>query len=152
MSSNHLSGRIRNEAYRHQSPAAVILTGDFANRAIIFGQPVLDLAGMFQQAANASTCPAWQSIKVSCDIPTQLLRALWQRYTEFQEQTSQPVIDRGSLFDETLPCPMKAKRRLLVLVLERHKAHTGSRYRFADSRGIGGVVLAAFAGHPIRGD
>ncbi len=45
---------------------------------------------------------------------------------------------------------MQAQGCLLVLVLDRHKAHAGPRYRLADCRRVRRVILAAFAGHSVR--
>jgi hypothetical protein len=47
---------------------------------------------------------------------------------------------------------MKATRRSLVLIFERHEAQFGPRHGLADRGGVCGVILAALAGHPIRSD
>ncbi|CAB3775015.1 hypothetical protein LMG29542_08397 [Paraburkholderia humisilvae] len=84
------------------------------------------------------------------DLSSKPLRALRQHHAEFGEQATHPVVDRGALLDETLPCPMQAQRGLLMFILQRHETHARTGHRFADGCCIGRVILAALARHPVR--
>ena len=62
---------------------------------IALDQAILDMASMLEQIADTALRPARQCVQMLCDVPAQLLRALWQHHAEFREQPSQPVIGRG---------------------------------------------------------
>ena len=51
--------------------------------------------------------------------------------------------DRGPLTHQQITGAMDGQRRLLLLRLDRHKAHRRAGHRLADRRGIGRIVLVA---------
>ena len=145
------TGRRRSDAAQlHESPTARILARDFADCAIVFDQPVLDVVGMLKQIADSPPGLARQSIQMRHDFPSQTVGALWQYHAEFGEQPTRPVVDRGPFRDETLPCPMQAERRLLVFVPQQDETYARTCHRLADRRRIRRVILAALARHPVR--
>src|SRR5487761_2166174 len=57
------------------------------------------------------------------------------------------IADRCALLNESLPGAMQAQDDLLMLLLDRDKAHVRPGDGFADRRGICCVVFAALAAH-----
>ena len=62
---------------------------------------------------------------------------------ELGKMAADRVDQLGALADEQVTRPVQHQGRLLVLTLDRDKAHRGPCHRLANGRGIGGVVLAA---------
>ena len=89
---------------------------------------------------------------MSADFPTQAFDFLRQNNAEFADQATQAVVERGAFFHEALPGAVQAEDGLLVDALDRDKAHVRPGDSFANGGGIGRVVLAALAAHPVRGD
>ena len=87
---------------------------------------------------------------MGADFPAQAFNFLRQNDAKFADQSTQPVIERGAFFDETLSGAVQAEDSLLVDILDRHEAHVGPGDGFADGGGIGCIVLAALAAHPVR--
>lgn len=87
---------------------------------------------------------------MGADFPAQAFDFLWQNDAEFADQAAEPVVERGAFFDEALPGAVQAEDGLLIDILDRDETHVGPGDGFADGRGIGGVILAALAAHPVR--
>jgi hypothetical protein len=61
----------------HKASAALIVSGDFADCTIVFGEPGFDVAGVLKQIAYAAPGPAGQRIQMGRDLSSQAFRALW---------------------------------------------------------------------------
>lgn len=85
---------------------------------------------------------------MGADFPAQALPLLRQNDAEFADQTTEPVVERGTLFDEALSDAVQTENGLLIDALDRDEAHVGPGAGFADG---GRIVLAAFAAHPVAG-
>lgn len=105
---------------------------------------------MYEQIADTAIGPAVECFEVGTDFPAQAFDFLRQDDAEFADQATQAVVECGAFFDEALPGAVQAEDSLLVDVLDRDEAHVGPGDGFADGGGIGGVVLAALAAHPVR--
>lgn len=86
------------------------------------------------------------------DFPAQVLGLLREDDAELREQAAHAVEAGGAFFDKPLACAVQAEDRLLMLVLDRDEAHVGAADGFTDGSRVGGVVLAAPAGHAVRDD
>jgi len=75
-----------------------------------------------------------------------------QHDAEPAEQAADAVERGGALFDKPLASAVHHQARLLVEVLDRHKAHVRALDGLADGGGVGRVVLAALAHHAVGRD
>jgi len=132
-------------AQLHEPPAALVIARNLANRAIVFGEPSLDVACVLKQIADAAIGPAGQRIEMDCDFSSQTLRALRQHHAKFGKQATYPVVDCRPFLDKALPRSMQAECRLLVFVLQRHEAHARTCHCLTDRRRVRRVVLATLA-------
>ena len=156
------AGRRRADAGElHELPAALVLFGGLGDGFVVpqedFLRGVLldafiKAVGVNQQVTDAAVGPARQCFEVGADFPTQAFDFLRQNNAEFADQATQAVVERGAFFDETLPGTVQAEDGLLVDILDRDETHVRPGDRFANGGGIGRVVLAALAAHPVRGD
>src|SRR5471032_1654787 len=107
---------------------------------------------MREHVAHTAIGPARQIFQVLSDLAFQSLDLQWQDNAEFADQATNAVVERGAFFDKALASAVQAKNRLLVFILDRHKAHVRSGDGFANRGGIGRIILAALAGKSVRRD
>ena len=84
------------------------------------------------------------------DLPAQAGDLLRQDNAEFGNQPTQAVIERRAFLDKALPCAVQAQDDLLVLFLDRDKAHLGPGDGLSDGGSVRCVVFATLAGHAVR--
>lgn len=91
---------------------------------------------MLEQIAGAASRPTGQGIQMGRDLSSKPRRALRQHHAEFGEHATHPVVDRGPLVNETLPCPMQAQSCLLMFILQWHETHARTRQKLTRSWSI----------------
>ncbi len=136
----------------HQATAARIFARRLGDGFVVVGNAHIELVGVRQEVADALVGIAGQIFEMGADVLAQAGDFLRQDDAEFGDQAADSVIRGGTLFDEALSRAVQGEDDLLVFFLDRNKAHVGAGDGFADGRGIGGIVLAAFAGEAVGGD
>jgi hypothetical protein len=142
--------RRANAGELHQAPAALVLLGRFGNGLAVFLDTFIQSVSVDEQVADAAIHPTRECFKMGTDFPAQAFDFLRQHNPELADQAAQTVEERGALFNKTLPGTVQAEDGLLVDVLDRHETHVGPGDGFADGGGIGSIVFAPFAAHPVR--
>ena len=92
---------------------------------------------------------ARQILQMGCRLAAHRGGLLRQDDPELAQEAAQSVDRGGALLDEPLAHAVDAQSRLLILALDRNEPHVRPLHGFADRLGVGRVVLAALAAHPI---
>ena len=117
--------------------------------AVVLGDALVKPVQLTQRVANRRVGPAGQILQVRRRLTAHVDCLLRKHDAELAQEATDAVDGGGALLDQALAHPVDTQPRLLVLALDRHEAHVRSLHGLADGLGVGGVVLASLAAHPI---
>ena len=120
--------------------------------AVVLGDALIKPVQLAQRVANRRVGPAGQILQVRRCLTAHRRGLLRQHDPELAQEATDAVDGGGALLDQALAHPVHAQPCLLVVALDRNKAHVRPLHGLADRPGVGGVVLAALAAHPIGCD
>ena len=136
----------------HETSAPRVLARCLGNGAVVLVDDGVQPVRVGKQVSHAAIGVARQVLEMSGYRAPQADHLLRQHDAELADQAAQAVVERGALFDESLPRAVKGEDQLLVFLLHRDEAHGGTSDGFANGGGVRGVVLAALAAHAVRRD
>lgn len=147
------AGGHRTEALqRHQALAARVFARRLGDEPVVFFDPLVEWAGVRQQVADTLPGMARQAFEMGADLATKAGDLLWQDDAEFGDQPAQPIVGGRAFLDEALPRAVQTPDDPRGLFLDRDEAPVWSPDGFTGGGGIGGIVLATLAAHPVGGD
>jgi len=136
----------------HELLCTVIFAGHLGDVLVVIGNAFVEAMKFAEEITDDAVDPAREFVEQSSGPSADGGGLEREDDADFGEEAADTIDGGGALVDEPLTGAMDHESALLVNGFDGDEAHVGTLDGLADGGGIGGVVLAAFAGESVGGD